>query len=805
MKDYIISRGRTKNALIEQPKQATISINSTGLIERVCAHTEKFFGFSADDLVGKPFNMLVPAQVYDPNSPHFRDRLKKGESIQTTFVHKTGFFFTGTMTPKAEAEGEVDPLMTSAIAKLTSTDASSGLLQTFQNVGKIGGWEYDLNTNHFAWSNGVYKIFDLETNSAITPEHALYYFHDHQQKVKAAFKRSATDGESWQMELPLISARNKTRWVRLMGRGQKTDNRVSKLIGTIQDITEIHQAKEDYQLLHDSMAGVMDSSDDLIVALDRDLKIILFNEAYAKSFASTFSATVKVGDAIVEKLAAFPNEKRIYQRLWERALSRDSFCVEMPLAQRDQEMPVFEMRFTRIVNKDGELIGAGHIARNITSKIKVQEKLNYMARHDPLTGLFNRREFQHLLGRAVGNAKKRGTRHALLYMDLENFNAVNDGCGNTAGDELLRQVSHALTTKVRQRDDIARIGGDEFAALLENCGDKEAIRVAENIRDAILALNFTWEGKAYQIGISIGIVTLTSASDSPEQLMKKADSVCYAAKTSGPNKINLYRPPSDKDEDDDNNSLQIIKTIKHALEFEQYLRIHAQSIKPVTSAVWGDFFEILVRIEDETGDTLMPAEFLPIAERYDLTREIDLRIVARVLHWLTSHIHLEHRIKLCSMNLSPISVLNQRFTDKLLIMLKNTKTDVSKLCFELHESLFIKHEKIVAEFVKQLLATGCKIAVDGAGTLPSHYDYLSNFDIQYVKISGDIIRKIDKDPLARIKADTLHKIANICGQQTIGMHIENEAILTEIRKLGLHFGQGFQISKVLTLDKVTEH
>lgn len=807
MKDYIISRGGAKNALIEQPKQATIAISSSGIIEKVCPHTEKFFGFPPDEMVGQPFNMLVPAQVYDPNSPHYRETLKQGQSIQTTFSHKTGYFFTGSMALKSpDEENETSSLMTSAISKLDADGSTHSLMQDFQSKGKIGAWEYNIITDHFSWTDGVYRIFDLDTDSTITPEHALYYFHDYQHRIKALFRRCTEDGDSFSLEAPLISARNKKRWIRLIGKGQKTEGKVQRLFGTIQDISEIYDAQKNQSVFEDYVSSIIDSSDDLIIAVDKNLNVILFNEAYEKQFENTFESDIQVGDHVIDKLNNFPNEKRIYQRLWERALTRDSFCVEMPLAQRDDEMPVYEMRFSRVLDKQGEPIGAAHCARNISSKIKVQEKLNYMARHDPLTGLYNRREFQHLLGRAIGNAKKRGTKHAFLYMDLENFNSVNEGCGQTAGDELLRQVSHILTNTVRQRDDIARIGGDEFAALLENCGDQEAVKVAENIRNAIADLKFGWEDKSYQIGISIGIVTLNEQSDSPDKLMKLADSVCYAAKTSGSNKVNVYRPSTDQDDEDSHvNSLQIIKTIKHALDFEQYLRVYAQTIKPITSAVWGNFFEVLIRIEDEKGDSVYPSEFLPVAERYDLTREIDLRIVSRVLSWLTSHHHLEHRIKLCSVNLATTSIQNPRFTDKLLTMLEKTKADISKLCFELEEVLFIQHLTDIRDFVSKLLDMGCKVAIDGAGKIPSHYHYLKEFDIHYVKIAGDIVKLIDKDPLYRLNVETIHKIASFCGQQTIALHVENEGIMTEIRKMGLHFGQGFHIAKVVPLDQITDH
>ncbi|MCG8614563.1 MAG: EAL domain-containing protein [Pseudomonadales bacterium] len=804
MKEYLIQQGRSRNALKEQAKEAHLAVSDMGIIERVCAQTEKFFGYPPEELIGNPFNKLVPAAVYDPNAPHFRDKLRKGDSIETTFQHKSGHFFIGTMMPKGKNVKDGDLVFDSTINRLEDSKSAMGILQDFQTVGRLGGWEFDVTRNTFSWTEGVYRIFDLEVGAAINPEHALYYFHNHQYRVKAAFRRCLNQGESLQIEVQIISARNNTRWVRLTGRPTLTKGRVTRIRGVIQDLSELRNVRNEKAFLDDCMSSIMSATDDMALILDKDLTILFCNAAFQMQFERAFEIIPQPGDSIAKLLSKFPNERRIYMRLWERALARDQFCVEMPLAQRKEEMPIFEMRFRRITNKRGELIGAAHIAKDITSKIQVQEKLNYMARHDPLTGLFNRREFQNLLGRGLGNAKKRGTAHSLLYMDLERFKAINEKCGSSAGDELLRQVARTISAKVRQRDAVARIGGDEFAALLENCPPEEARRVAESIRNTLLGTPFSWGEADFEIGISIGVVSVDEHSNSPEKLMKLADNICYAAKTSGSSCINIFQPePTTISTVDESKQLDHIKMINHALEFTEYLRVFVQPIKPIISAVWGEYLEVYSRIQDESGSLIEPETFLPLAEEVDLTSNIDLVVLKRVLNWIAQHRHQDHRLKLCSINLHNASLKKTDFITRVTHEIHQSRAQPEKLCFELEESLFIDDPKLARHTVQALKGLGCKIAADHVGKRPSSLEYIATFNLDFVKIDGDLVSALHTDKINQVRVEAIHKLAHLMGAETIGHHVTSDAVLAEVRKIGLHFGQGYALAETIPLESFT--
>jgi diguanylate cyclase (GGDEF)-like protein len=184
-------------------------------------------------------------------------------------------------------------------------------------------------------------------------------------------------------------------------------------------------------------------------------------------------------------------------------------------------------------------IGSVLTFRNVTASRRISDELTYHATHDALTGVLNRRALESRLKRAVTHAQEHGTPHALLYLDLDRFKAVNDNGGHFAGDELLRALSALLQRSLREHDLLARLGGDEFAMLLEHCNVAEARKVASRIRDAVAAFSFPWQGQVFQVGASIGLVTFRNGALAPRALLLRADEMCYLAKANGRNQVQV--------------------------------------------------------------------------------------------------------------------------------------------------------------------------------------------------------------------------------------------------------------------------
>ncbi|WP_250655663.1 diguanylate cyclase [Alkalimarinus coralli] len=810
MKKYEISRVRNdedqdaKEPLVDEP--ASVIIDTNDHIVQLCPLAERLFGYKNQDIIGQHFKVLAASTFDYPKDIQQREMIQNDKTLTVTFRHKTGYFFPATIALKDVAE-DSQGLFQQPITPWThSTESAQRLLgdksltKQFELAGKMGGWQLDIVSNRVSWTDGVYSIFAIDKSEEITPENILYYFHDAQQRIQVAFRRCLNSGQPFSIDASLLNAQQQSIWVRITGKAHKTDGAVTHISGSIQDISELRKAKFEQDQLSDYLAGVLEGTEDLVLALDNQMRVITFNKAYLEQFKQIFGFSIAIGDCLPEALSAFPNERRIYQRLWERAFKRDNFCVEMPLAQREEDIPIYEIRFSRITNSKGEQLGAAHIARNITDRVKVQEKLNYLAKHDPLTGIFNRREFQNRLSRCLANAQQRESTHALLYMDLDRFKEINDACGHSAGDELLRQISRIINEKIRQRDAFARIGGDEFAAILENCSTTEANRVAENIRDAIASYIFEHEGRQFRVGVSIGLVPITRDSPNTEELIKTADSTCYAAKAAGRNRVHSYNIHREQRRAELKQSKQQIQMIQKAVRGGDSLQLSYQQIRPVNSAVWGDYFEVLARIRDTEGNLIVPSEFIHIAQRFDIIQAFDQAVIYKVMQWLAQHNELEHRRKLCSINISVESMLDSKLPAFIKRQLNQFGLDAEKLCFELDELAVIEHFEHAKTFTKTVNEMGCKTAIDKVGKNNTSYQYLADIPASYIKIDGDLIRSMHDEPVKQVIVESIQKIANLTGKQTIAGNIEDQRALGDIRRMGIHFGQGFGISKPKPMD-----
>lgn len=380
-------------------------------------------------------------------------------------------------------------------------------------------------------------------------------------------------------------------------------------------------------------------------------------------------------------------------------------------------------------------------------------------------------------------------------MDLDQFKEVNDRCGHSAGDELLRQVSRIIDEKIRQRDAFARIGGDEFAAILENCSTAEAHRVAENIRDAIASNVFKYEEQTFKIGISIGLVPITSDSENTEQIIKIADSTCYAAKAAGRNRVHSYNVHKEERRIEIKQSKQQIKMIQKAIRGGESLQLSYQQIRPVNSAVWGDYFEVLARIQDAEGNISMPPQFIHIAQRFDIIREFDQAVIYKVMQWLAQHNELEHRRKLCSINLSVESMLDPSLPKYIKRQLNQFGVEAATLCFEIDEQYVVDNLEKAKEFALKIKEIGCQTAIDKVGQTTTGYQYLADISVSYIKIDGELIKSMHDDPIKQVIVESIQKIANLTGKQTIAGNIEDQSALGNIRRMGIHFGQGFGIAK----------
>lgn len=431
---------------------------------------------------------------------------------------------------------------------------------------------------------------------------------------------------------------------------------------------------------------------------------------------------------------------------------------------------------------------------DVSESQSLLERLRLQTCKDALTNLYNRQEFEKQIKISLDSAKRKGHTHAFLLVDLDQFKVINESCGHHAGDELLRQISKLLETKVRAYDIVARMGGDEFAIMLKNCGDEGAMSIANSILDSIRAFRFVWDGKIFTLTSSIGIVLLADNIKHVQTALSYADFAVHAAKDAGKNRIQLY----DKNQKNlayQHEQLEWVTKINYALEHDLMV-LCSQEICPISYAAGKDVhFELLIRMLATDGSLISPGEFLPAAERYNLMPKVDRWVIKRAFTWLAANAGKRIKLGLCSINLSGHSISDETFFQYVEEQFQTTGIPGNLICFEITESMAIYNLSQTLQFIHKFKAYGCKFALDDFGSGFSSYGYLKSLPVDFLKIDGGFVRQMVSDPIDYAMVKSINEVGHVMNTMTIAEFVENEETLSKLKEIGVDFVQGFGIGK----------
>lgn len=443
-----------------------------------------------------------------------------------------------------------------------------------------------------------------------------------------------------------------------------------------------------------------------------------------------------------------------------------------------------------IHDEKGNIVGKVIIFRDVSEHRHLADMLTWQATHDPLTGLVNRREYEHLMGNLLSDAHTNHRLHAALYIDLDQFKIVNDTCGHVAGDMLLQQLTTILQKQIRGSDTIARLGGDEFGLLLESCTLKKAEKIAAELLKTIQEYRFTWKNYVFKVGASIGVVPIDINSESVARIMSNADSACYIAKDKGRNRIWVHHA-DDKEVEQRHGEMALTSLINQALENDEFT-IYKQKIQPINSDK-GTIYELLIRMNSGSDDVLLPMAFIPAAERYTIMPSIDRWMISSAFDILSKTTQNYNPKDMISINLSGQSLSQDNFLDFIVNELDRFDVEPERICFEITETAAIANWQRVSRFVSVLHGMGCKFALDDFGSGMSSFTYLRNFAVDYIKIDGSFVRNIDCDEVNREMVKAIHSLGQVMKIQTIAEYVESQEILDELSAIGIDFAQGFEI------------
>lgn len=447
-----------------------------------------------------------------------------------------------------------------------------------------------------------------------------------------------------------------------------------------------------------------------------------------------------------------------------------------------------------ITDEDGRPVRVLGTAHDITEQRRIQEELAYLAEHDPLTSLPNRRSIAQELRKRIGRRAPTG---ALLLLDIDAFKDINDLRGHMVGDHVLRALAPLLVKWSDPRALLGRIGGDEFAILLPDGDAAAALSIAEGICDAIGQHLFVAKGYALRITVSIGVAPLGPARDS-DVLLANADLALQEAKQAGRNRATLFAPEQYQ------HAVQRVSTLQRVHDALEggLMQLDAQPIVDLsTRAVMS--YELLIRLRDGIEPALGPSDFLPSVERTDLMLRLDRWVIARAVAVLASDsarrtgLHLE-------VNVSSRTLGDPSFGDHLLDSLKAANVEPSRLGIEVTESAAITSLDACRRLAERLTVAGSRFILDDFGVGFGSFVYLKRLPFTAIKIAGEFVQQVDRMTTDTVLVESVVRAARGLGMRTIAEYVDRSPLVETLRRLGVDQAQGFHVGRPRPLAELVD-
>ncbi len=417
---------------------------------------------------------------------------------------------------------------------------------------------------------------------------------------------------------------------------------------------------------------------------------------------------------------------------------------------------------------------------------RYRERLEVQANRDSLTGLYNRNAFEHRARKWFSSAGEGPV--FLVYLDLDQLQIINDTAGHSAGDQLIVQVAGILSSNHTHDVMLARFGGDEYGILLRGLDQAGADQYVQDLLDQIAQLPLQYQDHLFSVTASAGVSGTLAGSF--ERAMSAADTACYEAKRQGGNRFVMAHLDKASQSASD---FEWVARLREGLESDR-LMLFAQPIVPCDKPSDGLRFEVLLRFIGEDGAPISPAQFIPLAERFNLISRIDRWVVSTALNALDKHRRPE-QIDSCSINLSGASVGDEEFCEFLLERVALSSFSRQKICFEITETAAISNLASAVRLIRGLRRLGCRIALDDFGSGLSSFSYLKTLEVDEIKIDGSFVKDICTNPVDKTMVQSMNDIAHHLGKRTTAEWVEDEQTAELLREMRVNYLQGYHFAR----------
>lgn len=450
----------------------------------------------------------------------------------------------------------------------------------------------------------------------------------------------------------------------------------------------------------------------------------------------------------------------------------------------------------RVSSKGDSIEGS---IQDITTRKEAENRLRHLVDHDSLTGLLNRRGLEEAMHDAH-TAVLRGSRCAVARVDLDRFKLINDLYGHATGDALLQQAAARLSGVVRGSDQVARIA-DSFVVVLMDCPDHAVGGLTERLRESVSDTPFDLEDKSLAVTVSIGVVSIEPTM-SPVDAMAAADRACVEAKSRGRNCV-VRLTEQDATLRGHLDELKMVANLQKRIETERYF-LEFQPIVSLRAAHHSLSYEVLIRMREEDGGVVPPGRFIGAAERNGLMSQIDRWVLRSTLEWLDANPEHRDRLAFATINLSGASLNDARFVEDAFAMVAEHPLAMTKLCFEVTESVALHDVTSTRRFVDRVRAYGSKVALDDFGAGYTSFNYLKEIPADFIKIDGSFVRDINRNPANYAITRTIVDLTHELGMSSVAEWAESADTVASLIELQVDYAQGFGLARPMPKELVTQ-
>lgn len=669
-------------------------------------------------------------------------------------------------------------------------------------AGGIGIWELDIRKQLISWDKRMYELYHVPLNTPVDERVWQQYIHPEDiNRVKREYSAALTQRQPYRLEFRLllpngdiVHLRNQANMI-----CDKNGN-ILRLIGTTLDMTEIRNLTEALHEEKERLHITLDSIGEAVVCTDQEMKITFMNPVAEKmtGWANTIALgqpiqhIIKLTDGIDGPEIDNPIEHCLTQRPYS------SLNESMVLHHRDGQHYDIQESVAPLKTLEGTIVGAVLVFQDVGESRAMMRKLSHSASHDNLTGLPNRANFENKLKAAIQKSIDFDQQHALAFLDLDYFKAVNDTAGHPAGDALLKELSQLMRQHLRNSDCVARLGGDEFGLLMLNCTLPHAKAITQSLVSMINGYHFYWEDKLYRIGASAGVTQISSSNSQRSEIMAQADIACYTAKHSGRGQVYLYQPRQ-KQLLARQHELLSREDVESILSGNQLL-LQVTPTAPPKTPLSVCFYQVSFEIDRPQSPLVSQSAFEEAATLYNLLPKVDSWICEQLL---VEHAQAIHQKGLAlAIPLSELALLKEDFRQSLLTLVQQTLLPPQSLYWMIDESTLLQYPFAIGNFLAKLQQLGCKLIVKEFGHNLNDFELLAEHRIDYLKFNSELIAHIHINQMDEVLISIINGTAQRTNIATLAGPVELAPTLSKLIDIGVDLADGTMIGRTDPLSEV---